>query len=192
MTPQKRKIQNLDETPDGIYNDDIVFEDGDVVEDRIKKLKERLGKCLKENKENLLGWQRAKADFVNVKKENAEKAKKSSDFAKGEFIEEMLPVIDSFSMAFANKELWEKVDKNWRVGVEYIHSQFMSVLEGNGLKSITPIGEKFDPNFHISIEVVNTDKKKEDDLIVEIVQSGYELNGRVIRAAKVKVAQYKK
>jgi molecular chaperone GrpE len=193
-------VENLDETLRDEYNEDVVFEEednesrsiGGSREDKVKKLKEKLNKCLKENRENLLGWQRTRADFVNAKKENEEKTKQSFIFAKRELTEDLLPVIDSFEMAFSNKEAWENVDKQWRIGVEYIYTQMLDILKDNGLKQINPISQKFDPMLHTSMEVVDTNNKKEDDMVVSVVQKGYEMNGRVIRPAKVRVGRYKK
>lgn len=183
-----------------IENEDVVFEDDSggtgtpktsfkAVSE--KKLKEKLDKCIAENKENLLGWQRARADFVNAKKENEIKVKETYDFAKMKFSEEMLPVLDSFDMAFINKEAWEKVDKNWRVGVEYIHSQMLTIFENNGLKQIDKAGDVFDPEKHISTETVIVDKESENGIVIEIIQKGYEFKDEVIRPAKVKVGEYK-
>jgi len=191
MASKKEKKEDVEEDLEDVYNDDIIIEENETVEGKVKKLKEKLNECLKENRENLLGWQRSRADFVNAKKENENKVKESFVYATGEFIEELLPVVDSFEMAFADKEAWEKVDKNWRIGVEYIYSQLLSILENNGLKQIDPTGEKFNPSFHTSMEMINTDKKKDDSVVMSVIQKGYKHNGKVIRAAKVRVAQYK-
>ncbi len=187
---KKKKVKS--EESEDIYNDDIVIEENDTLDGKIKKIREKLTKCQKENKENLLGWQRSRADFVNAKKDNDEKIRESFSYARSEFIEELLPVVDSFEMAFSDKDAWDKVDKNWRVGVEYIHSQLISVLESNGLKQINPINEKFNPNYHTSVEIIDTNKKKEDDIVVNVIQKGYECNGKILRASKVCVGQYKK
>jgi molecular chaperone GrpE len=64
-------------------------------------------------------------------------------------------------------------------------------LERFGLKTINPAGQKFDPNHQASIENVLVTDKSKDNSIVEVVQKGYELNGKVIRAPKVKVAEFK-
>ncbi len=190
ITTSKKK--NIDENIKDVYNDDIVIEENENIDSKIKKLKGRLNKCLKENKENLLGWQRSRADFVNAKKENEDKIKDSFVYAKGEFLEELLPVVDSFEMAFANKDAWEKVDKDWRIGVEYIYTQFLSILKNNGVKQIDPVDEKFNPSAHISMDTIEVDKKKKDGVVVNVIQKGYEHNGKIIRAAKVIVSRYKK
>jgi len=192
MTSPKKGNLTTNNHQDDVNNDDIILEETEQVEQKIKKLKEKLNKCLKENKENLLGWQRARADFINAKKENEKRVGESYAYIKSEFISELLPVVESFEMAFSDKKAWEKVDKNWRVGVEYIHSQLTSILENNGLEEIKPKGEKFDPKFHASVETVPTNKKKEDGIVMEVTQKGYKLNDNILRAAKVKVGQFKK
>ncbi len=192
MASKKETKQNINNEVEDTYVDDVVIEEDDTQEAKMKKIKAKLAKCLIENKENLLGWQRSRADFINAKKENEEKLKELISFSRGDFISQILPVVDSFEMAFSNKDAWEKVDKNWRVGVEYIYSQLLSVLENNGLKQVDPIGEKFDPNFHISMEMVDIDTKKDDGIIVDVIQKGYKHEGKVIRPASVKVARYKK
>ena len=63
-----------------------------------------------------------------------------------------LTVLDSFNMAFANKDTWEKVDENWRKGIEYIYAQLNNIFEEYGVKEIGKEGENFDPNIHQSIE----------------------------------------
>ncbi len=192
MASKKETKQNINNKIEDIDIDDIVIEEDNTEEVKMKKIKAKLAKCLTENKENLLGWQRSRADFINAKKENEEKLKELISFSRGDFINQILPVVDSFEMAFSNKDAWEKVDKNWRVGVEYIYSQLLSILENNGLKQVDPMGEKFDPNFHTSIEMVDVDSKKDDGIIVDVIQKGYEHEGKVIRPASVKVARYKK
>jgi len=176
--------------------DDVVFEpenedgegEGEAPQKKIKKLREDLKRALKERDEYLAGWQRAKADFINARKEEEKKRAETIKFANKEFAQEVLAAVDSFDMAFANKEAWEKVDKNWRTGVEYIYSQLLSVLEQNGLKQINPIGEKFDPNIHTSVESVPVTAAEDEDKILEVVQKGYTMHDSLIRSPKVKVA----
>ena len=95
-------------------------------------------------------------------------------------------------MAFSNKEAWEKVDKNWRMGVEYIHQQLMKVLGENGVSEIAPkIGDGVDANMHDLIEVVHTDDKSKDHTIASVMQKGYKMKDRVVRPARAKVFEYK-
>ena len=108
------------------------------------------------------------------------------------FLLGILPVVDSFELAFANKKSWEKVDVSWRKGVEYIYSQLLKVFEENGLKQVIPLGEIFDPIFHDSVESIDVKNSSEGGKILEVLQNGYSMNNKVVRPARVKVAIYKK
>ena len=119
--------------------------------DDIKKEPSELDKVKAERDEYLAGWQRAKADAANASKRMAEDMKAFRAMATEGLIEELLPVLQSFEMAFANKEAWEKADKNWRSGVEYIYTQIKGVLANNGLVEINPIDTLFDPNLHEAV-----------------------------------------
>ena len=99
-------------------------------------------------------------------------------------------MLDSFNMAFTNKEAWDKVDKNWRKGVEYIYSQMNMIFEEYGVKPIGVVGEIFNPNIHQSMELMPTDKKEDDHKISVVIQKGYKLGERVMRAARVNVYEY--
>lgn len=178
--------------------DDVSFEEvdseGDSISsplDLIKKLKEKIKILEKEKAEYLLGWQKDKADFINLRKKDEEVKKGVIDVVKQNFIIELLPVLDSFEIALKNKEAWEKVDQNWRVGVEYIINQLKTILESNGLQRIYPLGEKFDPNRDDAIENIDTDDKSKDSIVLEVVSTGYKIGDNIIRPAKVKVASFK-
>jgi molecular chaperone GrpE len=182
-----KKPKNKDDT------EDIIFENEDNTSGgQLKKLRERLKKCTEEKQEYMDGWQRTKADFINFKKEQEKVRESTVKYAKEDLITQIIPIVESFEMAFSNKEAWNNVDKNWRVGVEYIHTQLMKMLENNGVLQIGDVGVKFNPNEYDSISVIKTDNKANDENVSEVVQKGYKLNGKVLRPAKVKVFQYKK
>ncbi len=174
-------------------NDDVVMDDEtEAPEVALKKLREKLKIVEKEKQEYMNGWQRERADFANYKRRMEEEKKEVIKYSNENLIADLIPVLDSFEMAFANKEAWEKADKNWRVGVEYIHSQLVKTLGENGFKEMNPVGEKFDPKFHIADEHAETDDEKKDGVIVSVKKKGYMLNDRVVVAPKVVVAEYKK
>jgi molecular chaperone GrpE len=94
-------------------------------------------------------------------------------------------------MAFANKEAWEKIDENWRKGVERIYTQMNTIFEEYGVKAIGKVGETFDPNIHQSIDLIETDKKELDHKVANVNQKGYKLGERIMRPARVNVYEYK-
>ncbi|HBV00815.1 MAG TPA: nucleotide exchange factor GrpE [Candidatus Taylorbacteria bacterium] len=157
----------------------------------IKKLRERLKVCQKERGEYLDGWQRAKADFVNARKDDEKAMSQFVKFSNERIIRDIIPALDSFHSAFGNKANWEKVDLNWRMGVQYIYSQLFSALEKNGITLIEPkIGEPFDTQKHESVSTVPVSDPKENHTVIEVVQKGYALHGNILQPAKVKLAEY--
>lgn len=183
----------LDTKEDALYSgeaQEIQYESEEDLESpalALKKLREKLKVCEREKKEYLDGWQRMRADFANVKKEEETRRGEMIKFAAEGLVDDLLPVLDSFSMAFANKEAWEKVDANWRKGVEYIYAQMYSVLESRGLTEIGKVGEHIDPRLHVTIEEIPATSSEQADTVAEVVQKGYRLHSKVIRPAKVKV-----
>lgn len=180
----------LDTKEDTVYSGDLQYESEEDLENpnlALKKLREKLKVCEKEKKEYLDGWQRMRADFANVKKDEETRRGEMIKFAAEGLVEDLLPVLDSFSMAFGNKEAWEKVDANWRKGVEYIYTQMLSVLESRGLTEIGKVGESVDPRLHIAIAELPTESSAKADTIAEVIQKGYRLHSKVIRPANVKV-----
>jgi|SRR5581483_9609567 len=157
----------------------------------IETIKKELEKVTAERDEYLSGWQRTKADFVNAKKRMEEAMKEYRSMANEGLIEELLPVLSSFEMAFSNKAAWEKADKNWRMGVEHIYNQIKGVLTTNGLKEINPVGQKFDLNIHEAVRHEETEDAAKAGMVVSVLEKGYLLGNKLIRPAKVVVAEMK-
>jgi len=168
-----------------------IEDDGATDKDKIKKLRDQLKDSQKKSAENMDGWQRALADYANLKKDSAEQVKELKGYVLESFIEELFPVLDSFDMAMKNKETWESVNENWRKGIEYIYVQLTGVLSSNQVEPIGALGEKFNPDLHVAIEEVETDDEKKDAAVSEVVQKGYKGVRGVIRPAKVKIYKHK-
>ncbi len=160
------------------------------LKDKIKALRTKLKETEEEKQRYLNNWQRAQADFINIRKRDEEAKKDFVKFASEALVSELLPVADSFNMAFANKDAWEKVDKNWRSGVEYIYSQLMNVLKERGLTEFDPLGEVFDASKHEALGTIAADTKENDHKVLEVIQKGYMLHDKVVRPAKVKVGDF--
>lgn len=181
----------------GEEEDDVVFEDNTEVmgadfQKKYSALKGKVKELEAKATEYLNGWQRDKADFINLRKKDEEAKKQVVAYAKEDLINELIPVLDSFESAMKNKEAWSKVEQNWRVGVEYIASQLNQSLENNGLKKVYPLGQSFDHTRDEAIEMVPTEDESQDGVVVEVVQTGYMLGDRLVRPPKVKVGEYKK
>ncbi len=193
---QQENIE-LDESKEKDFQD-LEFvestEDGEELptKDVTKKLREEIKTLRKEKEEYLTGWQRAKADYVNLQKELDLSRVNVSILTKEKMVEKLLPALDSFEMAFSNKEHWEKIDKDWQDGITSIYQQILSGLEKSGIEKIDGNGVPFDPSIHQSISIVETDDEGKDHTVANILQVGYKIGERVIRPAKVTIFEHKK
>ena len=158
---------------------------------KLKKLRDELKVCHSERAEYLAGWQRAKADYLNLKKEAEEQRGQTAKWVKEGILEELLMLADSFELAMANQEVWEQAPENWRKGVEYIYLQLKAIFQNHNLEVIEPkVGDKFNPLEEHSVAVVPAESPEEDDKVDEIIKKGYKINGRVLRPAQVKVRHW--
>lgn len=175
-----------------VDDDDVIFDDVDEEgksTQSVKKVREKLKKCEIERKKYLDGWQRSKADFINTRKRDEENKKDAVKASREDVLENIIPVLDSFELAFHGGEAEKSLDKDWINGMKGIQSQLLSVLKEYGVTQMNPIGEEFNPSLHDSVESKETDDKALDGQILEVRQMGYEIDGKIIRAAKVVVAQ---
>lgn len=145
--------------------------------ERVKKLKEKLKECEQKAKEYLDNWQRAQADFVNMRKRDEEAKMEFLKFANAELMLQLVPVLDSLNLASSH--------------AEPIYKQLMQILRQNGLEEDNPTGERFDPRKHEAVGSMETSKKDEDHKILEVIQKGYILSGKIIRPAKVRIGEFK-
>lgn len=152
------------------------------MEENQEKLKQEIEQCKKEREEYLNGWKRAKADLINYQKDEAKRFEEVIKFSNAAMVKELISVLDSFSLALKNG----KADK----GIYMIKSQLEDTLKKTGLeKSESSVGKKFDPNFHEAVAEAESDMPAGD--IIEEIESGYLLNGKVLRPARVKVSKSK-
>jgi molecular chaperone GrpE len=172
--------------------DEIVFDDSaenlddsvvaeEHMGDAVKKLKGKLKDAEEKVKEYLGELQRAKADFVNMRKRDEADKAEFVRFAKSGLIEDLMPVLDALESAVSHG------DK----GVEQTLNLFKKVLKQNGLEEVNPLHQPFDPRMHEAIGVVATDTPEEDNQILEVLQKGYILSGKTIRPAIVRTGEYK-
>ena len=152
-----------------------------------KNLKKELEIIKKKADEYLNGWQRAKADYLNLKKENEKNKVETIQFANAALIAELLPVFENFKIA-CNHLPKEQTDSDWAVGFTHIKKQFTDFLDQLGIKEIKTVGEKFDPSLHEAV-AHEENEDFESDIIFEEVKAGYTLHGKIVNPAKVKVAK---
>ena len=150
-----------------------------------KEPDKKIAELEKQKNEYLAGWQRARADFLNYKKEEMERVKGFLEYANEELVLKVLPILDNFETCEKCLTCDPEEDKNVK-GLLMIKNQLRDFLKSQGAEEVKSVGQNFDPNLH---EVVGETeaKDKEKGLIVEEVQKGYKINGRLLRPAKVKI-----
>ena len=157
-------------------------------ENKLKKSKDKLKQAEEDKRTALEELATVKADFLNARKRLEDDSKRSVERKTIRHMESLLPLADSFYMAMSNKEVWEKGDEMWRKGVEGISAQLNQILASNGVQSVDPTGDPFDPNLHEAIGMVPV-AAEQVDTVVTVMQQGYTITiggkTETIRPARV-------
>ena len=146
----------------------------------------QLEKAQAEAAEYLDGWQRARADFANLKK-RVEAEREEVRYRSNEaLLRKLLPIVDDFERAFQTLPL-ELKDAAWVNGMSMILHKLETLLESENVTPLQVAGEPFDPAWHEAmLQEVTSDHP--DGTVIEEMQRGYRLGDRVLRPALVKVA----
>lgn len=134
-------------------------------------------------------WLRLQAELENTKKRLDKEKAEFLKFANEDLVIRLLPVIDNFDRALATVKHSNESDAVLE-GIKLVQKELHAILKDYGVEAIKSVREKFDPHLHEAVAVVETDDWP-DDTIVEEVQAGYTLNGRLIRPSIVKVSKKK-
>lgn len=137
----------------------------------LKKLREKLKRAVEEKQEYLEGWQRARADFANYKREEATIHGDKEERIKAGFIEEFLPALDTLELSLKHHD-----DSTLKM----IEKQFLDSLKRLGIERFGQVGEEFDPARHEALA-----KQSEEHTIISVERSGYKSGNTIIRPAQV-------
>ena len=132
--------------------------------------------------EYLSKWQRAQADFINLKRRNEQEREEIIKTANAELVRSILPALDDLTRALEHIEA-PTVEDSWVEGIGLIERKLRASLESQGIREIKAVGEKFDPNIH---EAAMHSRGK-DGVVIQEPQKGYMLHDRVIRPSMVVV-----
>lgn len=154
-------------------------------EQKLEKELEEAKKAIEEQKDKYL---RLSAEFDNYRKrtmkEKAELIKNGGEKA----ISAILPILDDLERALQNMQKADNVQSMYE-GLDLIFQKFHKVLAQEGLQKMEPVGETFDTDYHEAIALVPAPDEAQKGKVLDCVQTGYKLNDKVIRHAKVVVAQ---
>lgn len=150
-------------------------------EDRIEELEQQLA----EAKDQAL---RAVADAQNARRRAEKDVESAHKYALEKFTRDLLEVVDNLDRALLAADTDNEAVKPLAEGVELTHKRFVEVLKKFKVEEIDPVGEPFDPNLHQAITMVES-PDAEPNTVIDVMQKGYELNGRLIRPAMVVVSK---
>ena len=202
MSDQKKDIVE-DETDDNqeqelerqekIYDEfdaEVAAENSENMESKevdVEFLQNQLEKLQEQSKVSLDKVVRAQAEMENLRKRAARDVENAHKYALEKFSNELLPIMDSLELGLSASVKAKNLD-NLCKGMELTLEMFNTVMEKFGITMIEPKGEKFNPELHDAVSMQETNDSN-SGIIIEVMQKGYTLNGRLIRPAMVVVAK---
>lgn len=178
-------IEAPDEDSEGSSEDEL-----EAMESRadvkVTKLRKQLEQVDSERKQNLDGWQRAKADYVNALKRFEEEKNAAVQLGTLKAAMTFLPVVDSLERARGSMS----ADTQLPAGFHGIVKQLEGAIAKLGLSQFGAVGDVFDPMIHEALGQETTDDESKDDTVTAVLEPGWKSGEHVIRPAKVKVAHF--
>ena len=153
----------------------------------IEALKEEIAKLQEELAASKNAYFKAYADTENLKKRLQSEAANTRKYRIQSFATEVLPVLDNLERALAVKSDDANV-VNYAKGFEMIYQQLIAILKQEGVEEIEALNQPFDANYHNAL-MQEAKEGVESGMVIEVLQKGYMLKDRVLRAALVKVSE---
>ena len=174
-------------------------DDNSQPEISIEELQQQLSDSQAEAEKNLNGWKRSEADFANYQKRKESESKELVEFAREVTVAKLLPTLDSLEQALKHApdasgqwtvdsgQKFQSDYQQWLSGIDGTVKQLDKALEELGVKKIEALGKKFDPHFHEAVRELESTEP--EGTVVEEYQTGFELNGKVIRPSQVAISK---
>lgn len=141
---------------------------------------------MRQRDEYLEGWKRAKADFSNYRKEEAERLSRSRELVLWRVVQDFLPVLDALERAESHLPPLEKPD-GLREGFEHVAKQIRDVFTAHGITEVEAVGAPFNPDIHEAVGE-RPQEGVSPGTVIDVAEKGYRYGKGLVRAAKVIVA----
>jgi molecular chaperone GrpE len=194
MSPQQPNIDADDEhslateAEEQAHLEDVVPEAAEAKDETEESMEQQLLKAQNTIKDYWDQMMRLRAEIENNRKRAERDVENAHKYALKNFVENLLPVIDSMEMGQTAAAADNATLESIREGSAMTVSMFVQALEKNGLEQVNPIGEKFDPERHQAISMIDVENAG-PNTVVEVMQKGFLLNDRLVRPAMVVVAK---
>jgi molecular chaperone GrpE len=179
----KKKAQ--EKTEEKVEDKNVEQAKTDEQSDDLQTQLEEAQQSAKDNWDKVL---RAQAEMENLKRRNAKDLENAHKFALDGFVKALLEVKDSLTMGLKTANEEKATIEHIIEGLEMTDKVFLSTMEKFGVEVINPTDEAFNPEFHEAVTMVPM-PDKESNSVLEVVQIGFTLNGRLVRPAMVVVVQ---
>ena len=156
---------------------------------KLADMRASLKECRKEREDNLAGWQRAKADIVNMRRMAEEDIAAGSARGKADLLRALLPGLDSFEHA-RTTDAWHALPEEWQSGMERVFAQLEKGFSEQDVERFGAVDEAFDPQMHECMSMLPCTEKEKDNTIAQVLQQGYRIQTTIVRPAKVVVFAY--
>ena len=186
---QEQELERQEKIDDE-FDAEVAAENSENMESKevdVEFLQVQLEKSQEQSKVSLDKVVRAQAEMENLRKRAARDVENAHKYALEKFTNELLPIMDSLELGLSASVKAKNLD-DLRKGMELTLEMFNTVMEKFGITMIEPKGEKFNPELHDAVSMQETDDSN-SGIIIEVMQKGYTLNGRLIRPAMVVVAK---
>ncbi len=172
------KIEDIPEGEQRSVEEEIAKKNKDKLNDALNMVSELQDKLIRKD-----------AEMINYRKRKEDEVNRMLKFCNEDIIKDMLPIIDNFERAISveDNDLSDS-EKSYHAGVKMIYTHLVNLLEKFDVKAIDGIDIPFDPNYHNAIMMEKKDGVK-SGMVIEVLQKGYMLKDKVIRAAMVKVSE---
>ena len=186
---QEQELERQEKIDDE-FGAEVAAENSENMESKevdVEFLQGQLEKLQEQSKVSLDKVVRAQAEMENLRKRAARDVENAHKYALEKFTNELLPIMDSLELGLSASVKAKNLDDLCK-GMELTLEMFNTVMEKFGITMIEPKGEKFNPELHDAVSMQETDDSN-SGIIIEVMQKGYTLNGRLIRPAMVVVAK---
>jgi len=186
---QEQELERQEKIDDE-FDAEVAAENSENMESKevdVEFLQNQLEKLQEQSKVSLDKVVRAQAEMENLRKRAARDVENAHKYALEKFTNELLPIMDSLELGLSASVKAKNLDDLCK-GMELTLEMFNTVMEKFGITMIEPKGEKFNPELHDAVSMQETNNSN-SGIIIEVMQKGYTLNGRLIRPAMVVVAK---
>lgn len=175
---EDHKPQNTPDEPENL--------DRDVQPSSLPVQLEEMESLKKQAADYLAGWQRAKADYLNLKRDSEKEKNQLLQVASAALVLEILPIYDHLKLAIKHIPR-EQQDTEWTKGIKHIASEFQQFVEKLGFQEIKTVGEAFNPDMHHAVSKERREGMK-PGIVIEELSTGFMVQGKPIEPAKVRVS----